>query len=133
MSRPLLHPSPTPTALPAVRRLAILGSVLASIAAASVVATPAVAADVNVSVSIGDPYFYGRLDLGGMPAPPLLYARPLLIAPAPLVVEPLYLRVPPGHARDWRRFCGRYDACGRRVYFVQDNWYRTVLRAALPA
>ena len=39
---------------------------------------------------------------------------------------PLYLRVPPGHARDWRRYCGRYDACGAPVYFVQDTWYRNV-------
>ena len=101
--------------------------VVASVATSALLtATPAHAADVNVSVSLGDPSFYGRLDLGGMPRPPLLYTRPVLIAPAPVEVEPVYLRVPPGQARDWRRYCGRYDACGRRVYFVQDTWYRTV-------
>jgi len=49
----------------------------------------------------------------------------VVIYPVPGVVyEPLYLRVPPGHAKSWKRYCGRYDACGRPVYFVQDNWYR---------
>ena len=40
--------------------------------------------------------------------------------------EPLYLRVPPGHSRDWKRYCGRYDACGRPVYFVRNDWYNNV-------
>ena len=37
--------------------------------------------------------------------------------------EPVYMRVPPGHAKNWRKYCHRYNACGERVYFVQDNWY----------
>ena len=36
---------------------------------------------------------------------------------------PIYLRVPPGHAKNWRKHCHKYNACGERVYFVQDNWY----------
>ena len=40
--------------------------------------------------------------------------------------QPVYLWVPPGHQKNWRKHCGRYDACGRPVYFVQDNWYNTV-------
>jgi len=31
--------------------------------------------------------------------------------------------VPPGHARNWRKHCREYNACGERVYFVQNNWY----------
>lgn len=31
--------------------------------------------------------------------------------------------MPPGHAKHWSKFCGRYDACGRPVYFVNDSWY----------
>jgi len=38
--------------------------------------------------------------------------------------EPIYLRVPPGHAKQWKRYCQRYRACGRPVYFVQEDWYR---------
>jgi hypothetical protein len=37
---------------------------------------------------------------------------------------PIYLRVPPGHARNWRKHCHQYNACGERVYFVQNNWYQ---------
>ena len=37
--------------------------------------------------------------------------------------EPVYLRVPPGHRKHWAKFCGRYDACGRPVLFVRDEWY----------
>ena len=32
---------------------------------------------------------------------------------------PLYLHVPPGHAKKWSKHCGRYNACGRPVYFVR--------------
>ena len=88
---------------------------------AILVSAPAAA---QVSVSIGQPGFYGRLDIGGFPAPPLLFPEPMIIRPAPVAYPPIYLRVPPGPAHDWRRYCGRYSACGRPVYFVQDDWYR---------
>jgi hypothetical protein len=86
------------------------------------------AADVGVSVSIGQPGFYGRIDVGNQPPPQVIYPQPVVVAPAPYAVaqRPIYLRVPPPYARDWRRYCGRYNACGQPVYFVQDNWYRDV-------
>jgi hypothetical protein len=34
--------------------------------------------------------------------------------------------VPPGHAKDWAKHCGKYNACGERVYFVKENWYNEV-------
>ena len=88
-------------------------------------ASPALAADVGVSISIGNPGFYGRIDIGDYPQPRLIYHEPRLIqrvAPR----EPIYLHVPPGHAKNWRKHCGKYDACGERVYFVQDSWYNQV-------
>ena len=93
-----------------------------------VVCLPASAADVGVSVTVGDPGFYGRIDIGNAPRPLLVYPTPVVIAPAPrrVVQQPVYLRVPPGHAKHWAKHCARYDACGRPVYFVQENWYRTV-------
>lgn len=96
--------------------------------AAFVLATPVFAADVGVSVGIGQPGYYGRIDIGNLPPPRLLYREPVVIAPAPagVVRAPIYLHVPPGHARNWSRFCGRYNACGERVYFVQDRWYDDV-------
>jgi hypothetical protein len=82
-------------------------------------------AQAAVSVAIGEPGFYGRIDIGGMPAPQVIYPQPVIIAapPQPIPRSPIYLRVPPGHAKNWARYCGRYDACGQPVYFVQDGWY----------
>ena len=90
--------------------------------------TPVLAADVGVSISVGQPGFYGRLDIGDFPPPALVYPQPVVIQPAPpgIVSEPMYLRVPPGHAKNWRRYCNHYHACGRPVYFVQDRWYHDV-------
>lgn len=89
---------------------------------------PALAADVGVSISVGQPGFYGRIDIGNVPPPVLVYPEPVIIQPAPVAVvrQPIYLHVPPGHAKDWRRYCGRYAACGQPVYFVQDRWYNEV-------
>jgi hypothetical protein len=91
-------------------------------------ATPAFAADVGVSISVGQPGFYGRIDIGDFPPPVLVYPQPVVVQPAPpgIVHEPIYLRVPPGHAKHWRKYCHRYNACGRPVYFVQDRWYNDV-------
>jgi len=38
----------------------------------------------------------------------------------------MYLHVPRGHAKNWRKHCRQYGACGTPVYFVQDNWYNNV-------
>jgi hypothetical protein len=96
---------------------------IAALAAAA--AMPTLAADVGVSISVGQPGFYGRLDIGDFPPPALVYPQPVVIEPVPpgVVQEPMYLRVPPGHAKNWRRYCNRYHACGHPVYFVQDRWY----------
>lgn len=102
----------------------------ATLASGLAAMTPAHAADVDVgvSVSIGQPGFYGRIDIGNMPSPVLMYPQPVVIQPAPVAVvrQPIYLHVPPGHARDWRRHCMRYAACNQPVYFVQDQWYQQV-------
>jgi hypothetical protein len=82
-------------------------------------------AQTNVSISVGQPGFYGRIDIGDFAPPPVVYApQPVIIAPAPhYVAEPVYLRVPPGHRKHWGKYCGRYGACGRPVLFVRDEWY----------
>ncbi|WP_301278395.1 hypothetical protein [Dechloromonas sp.] len=86
-------------------------------------AEPSKAADVGVSVALGEPGFYGRIDVGDYPRPQLLYAQPRLIRRGPSGRPPVYMHVPPGHARNWRRHCAAYDACDERVYFVRDWWY----------
>ena len=97
-----------------------------SMAALAAAAIPAYAADVGVSLSIGQPGFYGQIDIGNYPQPQLIYAQPVLIEPTPVYGPPVYLHVPPGHARHWAQHCAEYGACGRHVYFVRDTWYNGV-------
>jgi hypothetical protein len=81
------------------------------------------AADVGVSVSIGQPGFYGRIDIGGYPEPRVIYRQPRVVERIYEEHEPIYLHVPPGHIKHWKRHCHEYNACGERVYFVNDEWY----------
>lgn len=100
---------------------------LSTTLAISALAAPVVsqAADVGVSINIGEPGFYGQLNIGNT-RPDLIYAQPVIIQRVRTPPPPIYLRVPVGHERNWSRYCGRYGACGRPVYFVRDNWYREV-------
>src|SRR3977135_3140268 len=92
---------------------------IAALAALAFGATAA-SADVDISVFIqGEivPGVYVRVDIGGRPAPTLVYARPVIIEQPPqymVVEEPIYLHVPPEHARAWRLHCREYDACDRQ-------------------
>lgn len=97
----------------------------ASALVVAVVTVPAIAADVGVSVQVGEPGFYGRIDIGNFPQPQVIYRQPVVIQPVPVGVvrPPIYLRVPPGHAKHWGKHCREYNACGEPVYFVQDRWY----------
>lgn len=88
-------------------------------------AMTAQASNVGVSISVGQPGFYGRIDLGNAPAPRLIYDQPVMIERGPPRMAPIYLRVPAGYERDWSRQCYRYAACNQPVYFVRDDWYRT--------
>jgi hypothetical protein len=85
----------------------------------------ALATDVGVSISVGQPGFYGRIDIGNAPPPVLVYPQPVMIQQV-RGAQPIYLHVPPGHAKDWRKHCGKYNACAQPVYFVKDDWYNTV-------
>lgn len=82
-------------------------------------------AQVGVSINIGQPNFYGHIDLGNVrERPPVVYEQPIIVERGPrYVAEPMYLRVPPGHMKKWNKHCRSYNACGRQVYFVRDEWY----------
>jgi len=87
----------------------------------------AAATEVGVSVQISQPGVYGRVDIGRFPQPQVVVAQPVVIV-RPVMVQqappqPVYMWVPPGHRQNWRKHCGRYNACGVPVYFVQDQWY----------
>ncbi len=90
----------------------------------------ATAGDVSVGVTItGEitPGVYGRVDLSNRPPPRLVYAQPMIIEPAPraVVLAPIYMHVPPGHAKNWRKHCHEYHACDRSVYFVRSAEYES--------
>jgi hypothetical protein len=104
----------------------------ALIAAAAAPAWSAV--DVGVGITIREPGVYGRIEIGSAPPPPVYYPQPVIITrPAVVVAQPpMYLYVPPGHAKNWRKHCGRYDACGRPVYFVKEDWVQDQYYKAHP-
>lgn len=87
------------------------------------------ASNINVGVSVSGevaPGVYGRIDIGNTP-PPVLYAQPVIITrPARAVtVAPVYMHVPPGHAKKWDKHCHKYNACGTPVYFVKSAEYES--------
>lgn len=96
----------------------------------SVIPASVLASDVGVTISIGQPGFYGQITLGNQyPVPPrLLYPNPVLALPPAIAVQqqPVYLYVPPGHAKRWDKYCHRYNACYQPVYFVEKDWYNNV-------
>lgn len=91
-------------------------------------AGPAQAAP-NVNIVVDgqiSPGVYGRVEIGGkLPLPPLLFPQPVVIVqpPQPVPRSPIYLHVPPGHAKNWGKHCHRYRACGQPVYFVTSREY----------
>ena len=72
-------------------------------------------AQTSVSIGINQPGVYGRINIGDVPRVALYHPEPVMIAAPPVVVErrPIYLYVPPAHQQNWRRYCGRYAACGQ--------------------
>jgi len=87
-------------------------------------AMPAPAQDVRVTIT-GEvsPGVYGRVDIGTRPPPPLVMPTPVLIVKQAHPPAPIYMHVPPGHAKNWRKHCKRYNACGIPVYFVKSAEY----------
>ncbi len=89
------------------------------------VATLAASAQVTVRLN-GEvaPGVYGRVTIGD-DRPRLVYTQPqVIVRDRTYVEEPVYLYVPQQHQRRWSRYCHRYDACNRPVYFVQERWVK---------
>lgn len=125
--------------LVATRFAAALGIVSLG-ASLAVFTAPAAQAQVVINGSVGGqiaPGVYGRIDIGGAPPPPVIYPQPVIIAPPPpppgvivagrpgaAPIAPIYMNVPPGHAKKWHKHCHKYNACGVPVYFVRTPEYR---------
>lgn len=69
------------------------------------------------------PGVYGRVDVRNRPPPAVVYPQPVVIVQQPRYVAPVYVHVPPGHARNWSKHCHKYDACATPVYFVKSREY----------
>lgn len=94
-------------------------------------ATPTLANNTGVSVNIGQSGIYGQINLNNQyPNPQLIYPNPVtaIHSAAGIPQQPVYLHVPPGHAKKWNKHCHRYNACGQPAYFVQEKWYNDVYR-----
>jgi hypothetical protein len=98
---------------------------LASLLFAMLISSAAHAADAGVSVQFGQPGFYGNFNIGDFQQPRLIYTEPRIIQRVTIAQAPMYLIVPPGHAKNWSKHCSRYNACSRPVYFVQESWYNS--------
>lgn len=87
----------------------------------------ALAADVYVGASISGqvaPGVYGRIDIGNAAPPPVVYVQPVVAVRSPSYSGgPVYLHVPPGHAKNWSKHCQKYNACAQPVYFVKSSEY----------
>jgi hypothetical protein len=67
------------------------------------------------------PGVYGRIQVRNAPPPPLISPHPVIAVKelGPVKGEPLYLYLPAGQVRKWAKYCERYQACERPVYFVR--------------
>lgn len=101
-------------------------SVRVAVVLAGALAAGAVQAQTYINGSVGGqiaPGVYGRVDIGSGPPPALLYTQPVVISRPAVVVPhaaPVYMYVPPGHAKHWGKHCARYNACGQQVYFLRE-------------
>lgn len=81
-----------------------------------------------INLTVGgeiQPGVYGQVQIGNQPPPPVFLPKPTIVHRPATVVEsaPIYLHVPPGHAKKWSKHCQKYNACDRPVYFVKSAEY----------
>ncbi len=71
------------------------------------------------------PGVYGRVEISNDSRPNVYYRDPMIIVTDSKYARsrPVYLHVPPGHAKNWRKHCSKYHACDRPVYFVRSAEY----------
>lgn len=71
------------------------------------------------------PGVYGRVELGNDSHPHIFYPEPRIAIKDSRYAryKPVYLHVPPGHAKNWDKHCHKYHACERPVYFIRSLEY----------
>ncbi|WP_053094141.1 hypothetical protein [Cellvibrio sp. pealriver] len=89
---------------------------------------PSWADDLGIKVILEgevSPGVYGRVELGNDSHPDIYYPQPVVVAKNSRYAsyKPVYLHVPPGHAKNWGKHCHKYHACERPVYFIKSMEY----------
>lgn len=71
------------------------------------------------------PGVYGRVEVGNNSHPSIYYPEPRIVVKESRYAKsrPVYLHVPPGHAKNWGKHCHKYHACERPVYFIKSVEY----------
>ncbi len=111
----------------------LLHAALVVACGAGIVYAP-VQAQTPLTLQLGQPGYFGPINLGNLAPPPVYSFRPVIVRPDAKrrdgwtqdATRPVHLRVPMNQARDWGRYCGMYQACNVPVQFVRDDWYRDV-------
>ena len=90
--------------------------------------TTVLASDLGINVIVAGelrPGVYGQVEIGNAPRPVVVYEQPRVVVVEKRYAraQPVYLHVPPGHAKNWDKHCHQYHACGRQVYFVRSAEY----------
>ncbi|CAK0779342.1 exported hypothetical protein [Gammaproteobacteria bacterium] len=94
-----------------------------TVAAATITTATSLVFAASLSLNIGHPDYYGRIETEGYSKPQLIESQAVTVERVSEERAPVYLRVPKTYTTSWKDHCGEYNACNERVYFVQDSWY----------
>lgn len=97
--------------------------IAAAVAAATATTVTTLVFAASLSLNIGHPDYYGRIDVDGYPKPQVIESQAVSVEHVSVDRAPVYLRVPKTYTTSWKDHCSEYNACNERVYFVQDSWY----------
>jgi len=74
--------------------------------------------------NVTSPEIFGEVTFGDI-QPQVIYRHPQAIYQKnSQYSNPVYVYIPAGHEEHWAKYCGRYNLCDSKVYFVQGQWYR---------
>jgi hypothetical protein len=106
-------------------------STLASaLLAASLLFAGAAQAQSYMNLTVGGqfaPGVFGQISVGNAAPPPVINPSPVIVGTVIQGAPIMYMHVPENEQHHWDRFCGRYNACGHPVHFVQvdekNRWW----------
>ncbi len=98
--------------------------------AASFLFAGAAQAQTYMNLTVGGqfaPGVFGQISVGNAAPPPVINAQPIIVGTVVQGAPIMYMHVPEHEQRHWEQFCGRYNACGHPVHFVQvdqnNRWW----------